>query len=206
MFNHLRSKKELFLFIFACALLSASTSYADTNKQTIGTTAAQNITSTTAKFTGAGKNVSGTADQEALAVNDITINYDGSLTDGLRTSGTVNMTSNVLGMEGGTRLLTGDNTAAKLTINNNNGKTNANLSNFNFNLTGNTVSMNAKLGNSKGNIYGAVLQSNDSGVGNATVTGNSIVIGSAADTAGVNPTMTGALLHLQFLRLTLTKN
>jgi len=196
MFNHLRSKKKLFLFIFACAILSASTSYADTNKQTIGTDAAPNISSTTAKFTGASLNVTGTGEQSDIIVNDITINYNGSLTNGLRTTETIGMENNVMLMSGGERSLSGDNSAAKLTINNNTNSTNADLSSFNLDLKDNSVTMNAKLSNSSGNIYGAVLESNNSGVGNARVMGNVISIGSAADIKGVPPKTTGGLMKI----------
>lgn len=195
MFNNLR-RLGFNLFVFICALLSANVLCAATKKTTFNSIQAQSGIATSDVFSGADLTVTGTGTQDGVVVNDITINYNGNLTDGLQTVGTVEEKNNTLTMSGGSRPLAGDATAAKLTINNGSSMSKTDLSLFNFSLKNNTVNMNAKLGDSEGNIYGAVLQSNESGVGNATVQGNAISVGAAAGVSGEQPSLIGGMMQI----------
>lgn len=207
MFDYLRVKTGFYLLVFCGALLSAGTVFADTYQKTINSATAQaGITSSTAEFTDKDFHLSSAGEKEELAVNNITINYNGSLTDGLQTAGTVDMKNNTLIIEGGNKTLSGDNTAAKLTINNNASASNANLSLFNFGLKDNTVTLKSRIDESTGDIYGAVMESNDSGVGNANVTGNQIVLDSGAKVLGEHPALTGGILKINAERLAITSN
>ena len=197
MFDYLRKGFYLLIFVFSCALFSASALFSATNTQTISSaTASAGITATDANFTGADLTRYGTGEKSGLAVNNITINYNGADVNGLSTVGTVNMENNTLNLTGGAMTLAGDHIAARLNINNGTSSTNANLSNFNLLLKNNVLDVTAKIDNSVGNLYGAVLVSSQSGVGNAQVTGNQINVGAAANFSGAKPTMTAGMMQI----------
>ena len=203
MFDYLRRKtlENKILLVLGCAALCAGTGFAATNTQTISAITSQaGIKTTDANFTGATYSMSGTGDKDALAVNNITINYNGSAADGLSTQSAISMQDNTLTISGGEMGFAGDNMAARVKLNNASGGNAADLSGFNFSLQNNTLTLRAKVGSASGeesgNLYGALFAAVNSGVGNTDVTGNAIVVDTAAQISGNTPSLTGGAMSM----------
>ena len=203
MFDYLRRKtlENKILLVLGCAALCAGTGFAATNTQTISAITSQaGIKTTDANFTGATYSMSGSGDKDALAVNNITINYNGSAADGLSTQSAISMQDNTLTISGGEMGFAGDNMAARVKLNNASGGNAADLSGFNFSLQNNTLTLRAKVGSSSGeengNLYGALFAAVNSGVGNTDVTGNAIVVDTAAQISGYTPSLTGGAMSM----------
>lgn len=128
---------------------------------------------------------------EAGATNDITIYY--STNTPVTTPGPIQLDHNTLTFTNGPFSFTGDQAAARVTLENS-GSSASDASGFDLSLLNNTVSLTTEIKPSTGSIYGALFQTQNSAPGVGIVDSNEVKLTTNAKSENAAPNLIGGAI------------